>query len=117
MTDTEPNLYPVYHRWFFRTGEVGDFEYLVRLLKPRTVDPQVGRRPIDVLDPGANLPAIPELGGILRLGGALRAPLITLGDDELAEYWQFEKWAAPYPHAFQVGDGRAGQPRRPTTPI
>jgi hypothetical protein len=100
--DTEPNLYPVYHRWFFRTGEVGDFEYLVRLLKPRTVDPQVGRRPIDVLDPGANLPAIPELGGILRLGGALRAPLVTLSDDDLAEYWRFEKWAQPYPHAFQV---------------
>jgi hypothetical protein len=102
-TDTEPNLYPVYHRWFFRTGEVGDFEYLVRLLEPRTVDPQVGRRPIDVLEPGANLPAIPELGGILRLGGALRAPLITLGDDDLAEYWKFEQWAKPYPHAFQVG--------------
>ena len=102
-TDTEPNLYPVYHRWFFRTGEVGDFEYLVRLLKPRTVDPQVGRRPIDVLDPGANLPPIPELGGILRLGGALRAPLVTLSDDDLADYWGFEKWAEPYPHAFQVG--------------
>lgn len=102
-TDTEPNLYPVYHRWFFRTGEVGDFEYLVRLLEPRTVDPQVGRRPIDVLDPGANLPSITELGGILRLGGALRAPLVTLSDDDLAEYWRFEKWAEPYPHAFQVG--------------
>lgn len=100
--DTEPNLYPVYHRWFFRTGEVGDFEYLVRMLEPRTVDPQVGRRPMDVLGPGSGLPAIPELGGILRLGGALRAPLITLSDDDLAEYWQFENWAAPYPHAFQT---------------
>ena len=36
----------------FRTGAVGDFEYLVRLLEPRTVDPRVGRRPIDVQDPG-----------------------------------------------------------------
>jgi hypothetical protein len=62
------------------------------LLKPRTVDPQVGRRPIDALDPGPT-PAIPELGGILRLGGALRAPLVTLSDDDLAEYWRFEKWA------------------------
>jgi hypothetical protein len=102
-TDTEPSLYPVYHRWFFRTGEVGDFEYLVRLLEPRTVDPQVGRRPIDVLSPGVNLPPITELGGILRLGGALRAPLVTLSDDDLAEYWTFENWAEPYPHAFQVG--------------
>lgn len=102
-TDTEPNLYPIYYRWFFRTGEVGDFEYLVRLLKPRTVDPQVGRRPMDVLAPGANLPAIPELGGVLRLGGALRAPLSTLSETDLAEYWKFEQWAKPYPHAFQVG--------------
>ena len=38
---------------------------------------------------------------MLRLGGALRAPLSTLSDDELAEYDQFEQWAAPYPHAFQ----------------
>jgi hypothetical protein len=100
-TDTEPDLYPVYHRWYFRTGEVGDFEYLVRLLQPRTVDSRVGRRPIDVLVPGSNLPAIIGLGGILRLGGALRAPLSTLSDEEFAEYEQFERWAEPYPHPFQ----------------
>ena len=34
--------YPYYYRWYFRTGTVGDFEYLVRLLKPRTVDKRVG---------------------------------------------------------------------------
>lgn len=100
-TDGDKNLYPVYHRWQFRTGTVGDFEYLVRLLKPRTVDPRVGRRPMDVLDPRANLPAIPELGGILRLGGALRAPLSTLSAEDLAEHEQFEEWGKPYPHDFQ----------------
>jgi hypothetical protein len=86
----EPNLHPVYYRWSFRTGEVGDFEYLVRLLVPQTVDPEVGHRPIDTKYPGANLPPIEELGGILRLGGALRAPLYTLGTDDLAEYNKFE---------------------------
>jgi hypothetical protein len=101
--DAEPNLHPIYHRWSFRTGAVGDFEYLVRLLVPQTVDPQVGHRPIDVLEPGANLPPIPELGGILRLGGALRAPLLTLSDDDLAEYEKFENWATPGPHPFQTG--------------
>jgi hypothetical protein len=100
-TDPEPDLYPVYHRWYFRTGDVGDFEYLVRLLQPRTVDARVGRRPIDVLVPGSNLPAITGLGGVLRLGGALRAPLSTLSDEERAEYDQFEQWAEPYPHPFQ----------------
>lgn len=99
----ESTLFPYYHRWFFRSAAVGDFEYLVRLLKPRTVDARVGRRDMDVQAPGANLPGIPELGGILRLGGALRAPLTTLSADERAEYDRFEQWARPYPHAFQTG--------------
>jgi hypothetical protein len=98
----EGTFFPIYHRWYFRTGTVGDFEYLVRLLQPRTVDPRVGRRDMDVQAPGANLPAIPELGGVLRLGGALRAPLETLSEEDLAEYNRFEEWGRPYPHAFQV---------------
>ena len=101
-TDPDLTLHPVYYRWDFRTGAVGDFEYLVRLLQPRTVDPQVGRRPMDVMDPDANLPAITGLGGVLRLGGALRAPLTTLTPADLAEYTQFEQWGKPYPHPFQT---------------
>ena len=34
--------YPIYYRWYFRTGSHGDFEYLVRLLKPQPVDTRVG---------------------------------------------------------------------------
>ena len=34
----------------------GDFEYLVRLLKPQPVDPRVGTRDMDVQDPGSNIP-------------------------------------------------------------
>jgi len=98
----EATLFPFYHRWYFRTGTVGDFEYLVRLLKPRTVDPRVGRRDMDVQAPGANMPGIPDLGGILRLGGALRAPLNTLSADDLKEYNRFEEWGKPYPHNFQT---------------
>jgi hypothetical protein len=98
----DANLYPYYHRWYFRTASVGDFEYLVRLLQPRTVKPEVGRRDIDVQAPGATLPGIPEFGGILRLGGALRAPLATLSPDDLADYTRFEEWGKPYPHAFQT---------------
>ncbi|MGB7537145.1 MAG: hypothetical protein WBM17_01280 [Anaerolineales bacterium] len=99
----EPLLFPFYHRWYFRTGDVGDFESLVRLLQPKKVDPQVGRRDMDVQVPDANLPAIMNLGGILRLGGALRAPLSTLSSDGLAEYRRFEAWGSPYPHPFQTG--------------
>jgi hypothetical protein len=100
--DLFPALHPVYHRWSFRTGEVGDFEYLVRLLEPRTVDPRVGRRDIDTQAPGAGLPPITNLGGVLRLGGALRAPLETLDDDEVAEYKAFENWPVPRPAPFQT---------------
>ena len=58
------------------TAAKGDFEYLVRLLKPRPVDARVGRRDIDVSAPGCNLAGIdkPGLHGVLRLGGALQAP-------------------------------------------
>jgi hypothetical protein len=98
----EDTLFPFYHRWYFRTGTVGDFEYLVRLLEPRTVDPRVGRRDMDVRRPGLNLPGIMGLGGILRLGGALRAPLLTLSPPDRAEYDAFERWGAPYPHPFQT---------------
>ncbi|MGJ3246520.1 MAG: hypothetical protein ACFE0I_10640 [Elainellaceae cyanobacterium] len=56
----EPTYYPVYHRWYFRTSTVGDFEYLVRLLKPRLMDSRVGRRDMDVQYPDANLPGISD---------------------------------------------------------
>jgi hypothetical protein len=98
----DPTAFPFYHRWYFRTGTVGDFEYLVRLLQPRTVDPRVGRRDVDVLDPRAGMPAIDRFGGVLRLGGALRAPLLTLDEDALAEYNAHETWGDPYPHSFQT---------------
>ena len=70
----EPTVMPVYYRWYFRTGSKGDFEYLVTLLKPQPVDTRVGTRDMDVQDPGSNIPGItdPALGGVLRLGGALR---------------------------------------------
>jgi hypothetical protein len=74
----EPSTLPVYHRWYFRTGGEGDFESLVRILGPREVDPRVGTREIAVQDPGSDLPGI----GVLRLGGALRAPGATTAVDK-----------------------------------
>ena len=99
----EPEHFPYYYRWYFRTGTVGDFEYLVRLLQPKPVDYRVGRRDMDVLHPGANLPGIDDedLGGILKLGGALRVPFDTLKPEERAEVEKYENWAQPYPHKFQ----------------
>ena len=99
----EPDAFPVYHRWYFRTGSVGDFEYLVRLLEPKPADPRVGTRDMDVQDAGAGLGGIerPELGGILRLGGALRVPLETLSQEGKDEFEKYDQWADPFPQPFQ----------------
>ena len=99
----EPTHYPVYHRWYFRTGSHGDFEYLVRLLKSQPVDKRVGTRDMDVRDPGSNLPGItkPGLDGILQLGGALRVPDADLDPSDLATRQAYEDWDQPYPDDFQ----------------
>lgn len=44
--------YPIYHRWFFKTGNAGDFESLVRLLQPRAINTNVGKRKVDIQTPG-----------------------------------------------------------------
>lgn len=100
----EPEHYPYYHRWYFRTGTVGDFEYLVRLLQPKPANPKVGTRDMDVQQPGAGLPGIdnPELDGILRLGGSLRVPLETMSEDDRGKFTKYDEWADPFPQPFQT---------------
>jgi hypothetical protein len=100
----EPLNFPVYYRWSFRTASHGDFEYLVRLLKPQPVDKKVGMRDMDVQDPGSNLPGILDapLGGVLKLGGALRVPDADLNAADLAERLTYDTWDQPYPHKFQI---------------
>lgn len=63
---------PVYHSWRFETGPAGDFESLVRLLRPRPLPPTVGIRDMDVQAPGSALP--PAAGRPLGVEGALRTP-------------------------------------------
>jgi hypothetical protein len=99
---------PYYYRWAFRTGTSGDFEFLVRLLRPQPADPRVGRRDMDVhRGPGLGLPPIAtpvELGGVLRLGGALKVPEVPGDPIDPAENW--DNWhqdpaLPPYPHPFE----------------
>ncbi|HEX6124578.1 MAG TPA: hypothetical protein VFZ23_04325 [Pyrinomonadaceae bacterium] len=101
--------FPYYYRWQFNTGKEGDFEYLVRLLKPKVADSRVGRRVMDMTDPRGNLVWQEDpnpnhkLGGILRLGGALQVPEESLTDEEIAKAEKFDKWASrSFPHPFQV---------------
>jgi hypothetical protein len=96
-----PSL-PYYHRWFFRTGAQGDFEQLVRLLRPKPVDKRVGTRDIDVRRPGSGVPGIAD-PAVLKLGGALRVPRASLDPGELEEIERDEHWDDPYPHPFQRG--------------
>lgn len=85
--------FPYYHRWYFRTGTVGDFEYLVRLLEPKPVDSRVGRRDMDVQEPGSNISGINgKLGGILKLGGALQIPFKAMAKEDKAEVLKYENW-------------------------
>lgn len=66
---------PVYYQWSFRTGQGGDFESLVRLLKPEVLPDSVGRRDMDVSSPGAGLPPTPPGSATpLALEGALKGP-------------------------------------------
>jgi hypothetical protein len=96
----EGQSFPYYHRWFFRTGLSGDFETLVRLLVPKPVDPRVGFREMDVQEPGSNVPGVdkPELGGILKLGGALQPPDRVPPEPPT----KFETWDTPFPRPLQT---------------
>ncbi|MFL5335848.1 MAG: hypothetical protein ACJ8H8_22370, partial [Geminicoccaceae bacterium] len=69
--------YPVYYRWFFRTAQRGDFEYLVNLLEPRAVDQRVGVRDMDMQKPDFDVPGMrdgPGESAAMGLEGALKSP-------------------------------------------
>lgn len=95
----EAQRFPYYHRWHFRTGTHGDFETLVRLLTPKPVDRRVGIRDVDLQCPGSTVRGVdkPELGGVLKLGGALRPPTPTPPPPPDA----FETWDDPRPRPLQ----------------
>ncbi len=65
--------YPVYYRWYFRTSERGDFEYLVGLIKPRPVPDEVGIRDMDMQVPGFGVTELKD-PPVMGLEGALRKP-------------------------------------------
>jgi hypothetical protein len=65
---------PVYFSWEFQTSSGGDFEELVRRLKPREMPKEAGKRPIDIGDPGFDFdPPTPDANKVtLGMEGALR---------------------------------------------
>ncbi len=75
--------FPIYYEWYFRTGENEDFESLVKLIEPRTMDSRIGIRDMDGSKPGFGLTEGTDIGAvipnfadqnIIGLEGALKAP-------------------------------------------
>jgi len=48
---------PVYFSWRFQTGTAGSFKQLAKLIQPEPLSDTVGRRSIDVANPGLDLPS------------------------------------------------------------
>ena len=60
---------PVYYFWRFRTGSIGNFEQAARLIRPFVLPATLGRRDMDVSEPGFDL--LPATSGSLPAEGAL----------------------------------------------
>lgn len=72
--------FPVYYRWFFKTGQSGDFESLVRLLKPKALNINSGKRPVDLQVPGfptLDLTANPK---VIGMEGVMKPPAMQSDD-------------------------------------
>lgn len=72
--DDGQRLFPIYYRWFFRTGTKGDFEFLVDLLEPRPVDKRVGVRDMDIQQPNYDTKGMLPPLDVMGLEGALKSP-------------------------------------------
>jgi hypothetical protein len=124
--------FPIYHEWYFRTGATGDFEYLVRQVKPRVLDTRVGKRLMDIQDPGYGLTYTTgtpgTTAGTLMLEGALRVPnngtvgytqpytnpslkdFINLGEDMLSQGTPTNPWLTTAPFNALAGANNASDP-------
>ena len=72
--EAAPRTFPIYYRWYFRTGTKGDFEFLVDLLEARLVDKRVGVRDMDMQHPNYETNGMSSPHDVIGLEGALRSP-------------------------------------------
>jgi hypothetical protein len=68
--DGAGKILPYYYEWEFSTGSLGNFETLVRKLKPRDLE-NMGTRPIDCSNPGYGM--LEEGGLELQMEAALKS--------------------------------------------
>ena len=101
---------PYYHRWYFRTGDQGDFEYLVphpRATHARRQGRRPRRRPPAPRQqhPRRHRPAVRRASS--SSAARCACPTRRSPPDEIATRNRFENWdqsppaAAPYPQPFQ----------------
>lgn len=91
--------FPFYYEWQFMTGDVGDFESLVRKLVPREVDRRVGKREMDVQQPGYGVvhgAGAIHNDGVLMLEGAMLPPRVTPEPDREAYPWSITASESEY---------------------
>ncbi len=93
-TDADHQLFadhfPVYYEWQFTTGDIGDFESLVRRLEPREVDRKVGKREMNIQQPGYGVKhgaGTIHNKGVLLLEGAMVPPRIGTEPDRESYPW------------------------------
>jgi hypothetical protein len=77
--NTDPNdprfQLPVYYAWNFKTGSLANFEEAARLMRPIVLPKTLGRRDMDVSEPGFLLPAaspdsLPVEGALMSVAAA-----------------------------------------------
>lgn len=84
---------PVYFHWEFHTGVVDDFEELVRKLTPlksEEISEKLGKRLIDISQPGFQIAHPLPPNTILELEGALRVAGATIAEWSQATRMQFQ---------------------------
>lgn len=71
--DDGQRAHPIYYRWFFRSSEKGDFEFLVDLLEPGPADERIGVRSMDMQNPGYEVDGMSGSLRVMGLEGALKS--------------------------------------------
>ncbi|WP_118976930.1 hypothetical protein [Taibaiella koreensis] len=73
--------FPIYHQWYFKTGAAGDFESLVRLLQPRILGADVGKRAVDLQKSNnQQLEAVAPPTPVINLQGVVK-PVNAVSDN------------------------------------
>ncbi len=78
-SEKRKNTFPIYYHWEFASGELGDFESLVSVLKPVITKLESGSLPMDIQDPGFSLRNVANTK-TLGVEGALKPPDFVSGD-------------------------------------